>query len=102
MAPNKSQSHLSPGTDKIFHASMRAARVPMTGVQSPSIKKNPDIARAAEIIMTFRGGSAQSRKPARRISTDPTTRRSNSSPVPGQPLANVEYKRLNTNPYKPY
>ncbi len=60
------------------------------GVHKPSIKRIPAIPRIAAVIVTFSGGSPQSRKPARITSTDPITRRMRSNPVPGQPPANVE------------
>jgi hypothetical protein len=44
----------------------------------------------------FTGVSPDSRRPARATSTEPTTNRIRSKPVPGQPPANVEYRRLKT------
>ena len=45
------------------------------------------------------GGSLHSLKLARTISAEPATRRMRSKPVPGQPPANVEYRRRNTHPF---
>ena len=42
------------------------------------------------------GGSLQSRGPTYQRTTAPTTRRMSSKPMPGQPPANVEYRRRNT------
>jgi hypothetical protein len=39
------------------------------------------------------GGSLRSVKPARTTSAEPATTRIRSNPVPGQPPANVEYRR---------
>jgi hypothetical protein len=45
-------------------------------------------------VVTFIGGrSLHGLKPARAASTAPTTERVRSKPVPGQPPANVEYRR---------
>ncbi len=60
------------------------------GVHKPSIKRNPATRAIAAVIVMFGGGSPHSRKPARRTSTPPMTRRMRSKPVPGQPPANVE------------
>ena len=95
-APSKSQSHLSPESVRIFHASTRATNVPMMGVHKPNISKIPDPKRIAEVIVMFSGGSRHSHRPPRTTNIEPTTRRMSSKPVPGQPPANVEYKRRNT------
>ena len=42
------------------------------------------------------GGSLHSRGPACQRTTAPTTSRISSKPMPGQPPANVEYRRRNT------
>jgi hypothetical protein len=98
MVPTNSHSDLSPGTVRIFHVSTTVTKLPTTGVQSPSISKMPDPNRIAEIMVVRSGGSTHSSKPAGTINTEPTTKRRSSNPVPGQPPANVEYKRRNTNP----
>ena len=45
------------------------------------------------------GGSVHKVKPARTISAEPTTERMSIKPMPGQPPANVEYKRRNRAPF---
>ncbi len=54
------------------------------------------------MIVMFSEGSPHNRKPARTTSTEPTTKRIRSKPVPGQPPANVEYNRRNTHPSRHY
>ena len=102
MVASNSQSHLSPGIARIFHASARATTIPAMGVHKPNIMRMPPARRTAEVIVRLRGGSPHSRKPARTTSTELTTRRIRSKPVPGQPPANVEYKRRNTHRPKFY
>jgi hypothetical protein len=48
--------------------------------------------------MILKPGPAQSLEKARTTSADPTTNRIRSKPDPGQPPANVEYKRRNRAP----
>jgi len=91
--PSNTQSHKSPGIVRIFQTSMTATEVPTMGVHRPSIKKIPDPKRIAEVIVMFSGASPHSRKVARTTSMQPMTKRMRSKPMPGQPLANVEYRR---------
>ena len=93
MVASRNQRDLSPGSVKIFNASTRAANVPATGVHSPAIKRIPTPRRIAEVTVVDIGGSPHNRRPARTTSTEPTTTRISSKPAPGQPPANVEYKR---------
>src|SRR5580692_7888637 len=92
--PNNSHTHLSPGTVSIFQISIKAMEVPTIGVHKPAISSNPAPIKSRAGIVTFIGGrSVHSLKPARTISTEPTTTRMRSNPAPGQPPANVEYSR---------
>jgi len=95
MAASNSQSQVSPGPIMIFHDSTRATVIPTIGVHKPNISKMPDPRRIAEVIVAFSGGSPHISKPARTTSTHPVTSRISNNPVPGQPPANVEYKRRN-------
>ena len=100
MVPSNSQSHLSPGSVRTFHASMTATEIPTMGVHSPSIRRSPASREMRTEIVSLIGGSLQSRARAHN-KRGPDTRRMRSSPVPGQPPANVEYKRRNTRPSEP-
>jgi len=92
--PNSSHTHLSPGSANIFQISINAMEVPTIGVHKPTISRIPaPIKSTAGIVKFIGGGSLHSLKPARTTSADPTTKRMRSKPVPGQPPANVEYRR---------
>jgi hypothetical protein len=65
------------------------------GVHKPAISSIPAPIKSTAAIVTFAGGSLDSVELARTTSAEPTTKRRRSKPVPGQPLANVEYKRRN-------
>jgi len=93
-----SQTHLSPGSTTIFQISISATEVPAMGVHKPRISSIPAPIKSTAGIHTFMAGSAHSLKLARTINAEPTTRRMRSKPVPGQPPANVEYKRRKTSP----
>jgi len=89
--PNSSHTHLSPATVSIFQISINAMEVPTIGVHKPTMSRIPVPIKSTAGIVTFIGGrSLHSLKPARTISTEPTTKRMRSKPVPGQPPANVE------------
>jgi len=91
---NSSHTHLSPATMSIFQISISAMEAPAIGVHKPTMSRIPAPIKAMAGMVTFiGGGSLHSLKPARAISTEPTTRRMSSKPVPGQPPANVEYSR---------
>jgi hypothetical protein len=97
--PNSSHTHLSPATVSIFQISINAMEVPTIGVHKPTMSRIPVPIKSTAGIVTFiGGGSLHSLKSARTISADPTTKRMRSKPVPGQPPANVEYRRRNTHP----
>jgi hypothetical protein len=91
--PNSSQTHLSPVKVNIFQISINAMEVPTMGVHKPTISSIPAPIKITAGIVTIVGGSLNSRQLARTTSTDPITRRISSKPAPGQPPANVEYKR---------
>jgi hypothetical protein len=96
--PNNSQTHLSPGSISIFQVSISATEVPTMGVHKPAIRRIPDPIKSTAGIVAFRGGSLQSLEPARITNAEPTTARIRSRPMPGQPPANVEYKRRKNTP----
>ena len=76
-------------------------RLPAIGVQKPATSRIPVPTKSMAGIVTFSGGgSLNSVKLARRTSADPTTRRIRSNPVPGQPPANVEYRRRKDAPFR--
>jgi len=99
--PKISQSHLSPGTISNFQISVRAIKVPAMGVHNPAISRIPAPANRTAAIVTPNGGSLDSFKLARTTSAAPTTKRIRSNPAPGQPPANVEYKRRKDAPFEP-
>jgi hypothetical protein len=98
--PNKSQTHLSPGSIIIFQISMSATEVPTMGVHNPATRRMPAPMASTAGMVTFKGGSIRSLEAARTTSEEPITKRRRSKPVPGQPPANVEYSRRNDTPYK--
>ena len=96
-----SQSGLLPGSVSIFQTSVRPTEVPAMGVHKPAINRIPaPNKRIAAIVTLIGGGSLRSVKLARTISVDPTTTRIRSNPVPGQPPANVEYRRRKEAPFR--
>src|SRR5690348_13180422 len=91
---NISQSDLSPGSMSIFQTSVRATETPATGVHKPAISRSPDPNKRLAGMATYIGsGSLRKVKPARTTNAEPATARIRSNPAPGQPPANVEYKR---------
>ena len=100
VVPTSSHTHLSPGTVSIFQISINAIEVPTIGVHKPATSSNPAPIKSRAGIVTFIGGrSVHSLKPARTISTEPTTTRMRSNPAPGHPPANVEYSLRNYAPF---
>jgi len=91
--PNKSQTHLSPGSTIIFQSSISATKLPTMGVHNPATRRMPAPIESTARIVTFKGGSIHSLEAARTTSAEPITKRMKSKPVPGQPPANVEYSR---------
>jgi len=97
---NSSHTHLSPATVSIFQISIKAMDIPTMGVHKPTMSRIPAPIKATVGMVTFIGGGSLHRlKLARAISTEPTTTRMRSKPVPGQPPANVEYSRRNDAPF---
>jgi hypothetical protein len=70
------------------------------GVQKPAISRIPAPIKSMVGTVTFMAGSAHRIELARAINAEPTTKRIRSKPVPGQPPANVEYRRRNQRPSK--
>ena len=93
--PSSSQTHLSPGSIMIFQISISATEVPTMGVHNPAIRRMPAPIASTAGMVTFKGGSIHSLEAARTTSAEPITKRRRSKPVPGQPPANVEYRRRN-------
>ncbi len=101
IVPSRTGTHGSPGNVRICQISVKATNVPAMGVHSPGTRRIPDPPKSAEVIVVFiGGGSLQSVELARTISTKPTTTRMRSNPMPGQPPANVEYRRRNCAPFR--
>jgi len=101
--PNSSHTHLSPATVSIFQISINAMEVPTIGVHKPTISSIPaPIKSTAEIVTVMGGGSLHNLELARTTSTEPTTNRMRSKPVPGQPPANVEYNLRKIHPSRHY
>ncbi len=96
MVPSNSQRHLSPDIARIFPPSASATEAPAMGVHKPKMRKMPQKRRTAENAVMVSVGSPQNRKLAWTTSTEPRTSRIRSKAVPGQPAANVEYRRRNT------
>ena len=69
------------------------------GVHKPAISRIPAaIKSTAGIVMFMGGGSLHTLTLACTTSVEPTTKRMRSKPVPGQPPANVEYRRRKERP----
>ena len=99
--PNSSQPGLSPGSVSIFQISVRATETPAMGVHKPTIKSIPPATKNMAGIVTFiGGGSLHKVKPAPAANAEPATTRNRSNPVPGQPPANVEYRRRKDAPFR--
>jgi hypothetical protein len=97
--PNSTQTHLSPASVSNFQVSINAMEIPAMGVHSPGMRRIPHPASNADVIVVFTGGSLHKVELARPTSAEPTTRRMRSNPVPGQPPANVEYRRRKKAPF---
>jgi hypothetical protein len=96
VVPARRAFHGSPASVKICHIATRATSVPAIGVHSPGISRSPDPTRHADAsVVTLTGGAPHSVELARTTSAEPTTSRMSSKPAPGQPVANVEYRRRN-------
>jgi len=94
MVPSRRATHRSPASVRICEISITATNVPATGVHIPGIRRIPHPAKNTDIIFVLVGEGALHRiELASTISAEPTTTRMRSKPVPGQPPANVEYRR---------
>jgi hypothetical protein len=82
----------------IFQTSVSAIEMPATGVHKPAMSRIPAPIKSMAGIVTFiGGGSLNSVTPAPMARAEPATTRIRSNPVPGQPPANVEYRRRKKN-----
>ena len=99
MVPIRRGTHGSFGNARICHASINATSVPAMGVHSPGIRRIPDPAKNTGVTAVFMGTPLASIKLARAISAEPATKRRRSKPAPGQPPANVEYRRRTDEPF---
>jgi len=93
MVASKSGDHGSPARVRTCPNASKATSVPAIGVHRPGIRRIPDPARNAEVIVVCVGGLLHRVELARTTSAEPPIRRMRSKPMPGQPLANVEYNR---------
>ncbi len=95
---NNIQTHRSPEIVNILKTSIRATEIPAIGVHRPVISNMPAAMQSTASMATLIGGSLARREIARTTSAEPTTTRMRSNPIPGQPPANVEYRRRNDRP----
>ena len=93
MVASKSGAQRSPARVRTCPNASKATSVPAIGVHRPGIRRIPDPARNAEVIVVCVGGLLHRVELARTTSAEPPIRRMRSKPVPGQPPANVEYRR---------
>jgi hypothetical protein len=98
MVPSKSGTHRSPVIVIICQIWSKATKVPAMGVHRPGMRSSPNAARNKEVSVVLIRGSLHRAEFARRSSEAPRTTRMRIKPVPGQPPANVEYKRRKTHP----
>jgi hypothetical protein len=97
--PNKTEFKGSPARVRICVIAIKAATVPAIGVHRPGMRRIPDATRNTEIMVVCIGGPLHSVELARTTSAEPPTRRMRSKPMPGQPPANVEYRRRKGTPF---
>ena len=83
----------------ILHTSTTATEAPTMGVQRPAIKKIPHTARRIREMLPL-GPWIKITESVRQMSATPRTRRMIKRPTPGQPPANVEYRRRNVTPFR--
>jgi hypothetical protein len=79
---------------RIPETATTATTAPANGVHNPTMRRSAASASDAEATIG-NGRPLDSPGPARQRTTAPTTSRINSKAIPGQPPANVEYKRRN-------
>lgn len=89
------QASLSAGMMANLEISITATRVPIIGVQKPTMRRAPAPASRMEVMAMSRGGLERRAEAASAARANPTTALINTRPVPGQPPAKVEYKRRN-------
>jgi len=96
MAPSKSGIAGSAGRAKMTcPTAVKATNVPAIGVHRPAIRRIAHPARNAAVMVVCVGGLFHTVGLARITNAEPIARRMRSKPVPGQPPANVEYRRRN-------
>jgi hypothetical protein len=79
---------------RISEIATTATTAPATGVHNPAMRRSAASASAAEATMS-NGGPLHRPGPACQSTTAPTTSRISSKAIPGEPPANVEYRRRN-------
>ena len=99
MVPSKTVTHRSPPIVMICKISSNATKAPTRGVHRPGMRRSPNPVRNAEIIVVLTSGLLHSAGFARRSSAAPRMTRMRSKPMPGQPPANVEYRRRKNPPF---
>lgn len=99
MVASKMATNGSPTWETLLHNSMKPTEMPAIGVQAPAMRRIPQTATTIVAIVAWLGASIQNAGFARRISATQRMTRIRSRPIPGQPPANVEYKRLNDAPF---
>jgi len=96
MVPSKRGTHQSPAIVMICQVSSKATDAPTMGVHNPEIRRSPQTAKNADIIIVWIDESPHTAELARATSAAPRTRRMRSNPIPGEPPAKVEYRRRKT------
>ena len=86
-------TNLSPVMETSLKLSISATRVPTIGVNSPMMRRTAAAARSTAKIVKGMAGLLSRTEPALLTKANPTTSRIKIRPIPGQPPANVEYKR---------
>ena len=80
---------------RISKIATTATTAPATGVHNPAMRRSAASASDAEATMC-NGEPLDSPEPACQSTTAPTTSRISNKAIPGEPPANVEYRRRNT------
>jgi hypothetical protein len=96
MVPSKRGTHQSPAIVMICQVSSKATNAPPMGVHRPEIRRSPDPASSADNPIVWIEVPLHTAEFARTTSAEPATRRMRINPMPGQPPANVEYRRRKT------
>ncbi len=90
--PRRSATNGSPRCARLRKASKKTMKLPTMGVHNPGIRRIPEKPHATN-NRRLAGRSCDGMEYARRIITEPQITRIKSKPIPGQPPANVEYRR---------